>query len=427
MMMKIHLTPIQLSKIGHKVLLINLDLKIKDVQGISDNAQYLLALEPIIIRTFKLFPCWSAIMRQHFGFGEETASSSRIECFNHIKNRVFKNSHLPLRVDSFIEELILYYRGDHLLLQGKNDNNMIKSHDQRSHSNNDNNTYDNQNNVSLSHSINNDNLMACEDDFLIISDTNFMNQNDVSLSRSNTENGLNTYSYDNELFDNFKSNEHSDATANSTDDSSLSSCISNDVNEHHIYNKSSIVNTELKNIQCQPCRNGDIPTGLHKCIQCKKAVHLFGCSIRIPNTDEGCGEPRICLDCDKKNSTIAENKATESWNRKRKLQNSQSSRSYLVRQPGFELLDLIKKGNITSVILLKNGNSLLSKPIMVPDHGKLIISNTFSVDSILSLLATSAADSGVYRKYLSDLSSSNLTSNIALQMITEKKVRQMWS
>jgi len=85
--------------------------KVKDVQGISDNAQYLLALEPIIIRTFKLSPCWSAIMRQHFGFGEETASSSRIECnFNHIKNRVFKNSHLPLRVDSFVEELILYYR-----------------------------------------------------------------------------------------------------------------------------------------------------------------------------------------------------------------------------------------------------------------------------------------------------------------------------
>lgn len=286
--------------------------KVKDVQGISDNAQYLLALEPIIIRTFKLSPCWSAIMRQHFGFGEETASSSRIECnFNHIKNRVFKNSHLPLRVDSFVEELILYYRGDHFLLQEKNDNNMIKSHDQRSHSNNDNNTYDNQNNVSLSHSINNDNLMACEDDFLIISDTTFMNQNYVSLSRSNTENDLNTYSYDNELFDNFKSNEHSDATANSTDDSSLSSCISIDVNEHHTYNKSSIVNTELKNIQCQPCRNGDIPTSLHKCIQCKKAVHLFGCSIRIPNTNEGCGEPRICLDCDKKNSTIAENKATE--------------------------------------------------------------------------------------------------------------------
>jgi len=44
----------------------------------------------------------------------------------------------------------------------------------------------------------------------------------------------------------------------------------------------------------------------------------------------------------------------------------------------------------------------------------------------LSLLATSAADSGVYGKYLSDLSSSNLTSNIALQMITEKKVRQIY-
>jgi len=151
---------------------------------------------------------------------------------------VFKNSHLPLRVDTFVEELILYYRGDHLLLQGENDNKTIKSHDQRSRSNNDKYTYyDKQNNVSLSHSINNDDLMAYEDDFLIISDTNFMNQNDISLSHSHTNNDLNTYSNDNELYDNFNSNEHSDATANSTDDSSLSSCISNDVNEHQTNNK----------------------------------------------------------------------------------------------------------------------------------------------------------------------------------------------
>lgn len=112
--------------------------KVESVKGISDNAQYLLALEPIIIRTFKLFPCWSGIMRQKFGCGEETASSSRIESnFNHIKNRVLKNSNLPLRVDSFVEQLLSYYRGDHLLLQGENDDYLITHHDEGSHDNND--------------------------------------------------------------------------------------------------------------------------------------------------------------------------------------------------------------------------------------------------------------------------------------------------
>jgi hypothetical protein len=66
----------------------------------------------------KLFSCWSDIMRKKFGFGSETASRSRIECnFIHIKNRVFKNENLPLRINTFLEKLISYYRGDHLLVQ----------------------------------------------------------------------------------------------------------------------------------------------------------------------------------------------------------------------------------------------------------------------------------------------------------------------
>jgi len=57
-------------------------------------------------------------MRQTFGFGEKIASSSRIECnFNHIKHRVFKNDHLLVRVDTFLEQLTSYYNGDHLLIQ----------------------------------------------------------------------------------------------------------------------------------------------------------------------------------------------------------------------------------------------------------------------------------------------------------------------
>ncbi len=52
-----------------------------------------------------------------FGFGDGIASSSRCESnFNHLKNRVFKNEVLPIRVDSFVEHILKYYQGDHLLL-----------------------------------------------------------------------------------------------------------------------------------------------------------------------------------------------------------------------------------------------------------------------------------------------------------------------
>jgi len=67
-----------------------------------------------------------------FGYGTSTASSSRIESnFNHVKNRVFKNENLPLRVDKFVEMLINYYRGDHLLLEGQNkDNDNLEFNDE---------------------------------------------------------------------------------------------------------------------------------------------------------------------------------------------------------------------------------------------------------------------------------------------------------
>lgn len=80
-----------------------------------------------------------------------------------------------------------------------------------------------------------------------------------------------------------------------------------------------------------------------------------------------------------------------------------SSHSYLNLQPGFEFLDLNKRGNITPVILLKKGNSLINKPIMVPSVGKVMLNNTCLVDSVLSILATSAADNSNFRVYLSEM------------------------
>lgn len=84
--------------------------------GEIDNAQYFPELESFVINPMKYFPCWSGIMKPIFGFGELVASSSRIESnFNHLKNRVFINESMSLRVDSFLEKILAYYRGDHLL------------------------------------------------------------------------------------------------------------------------------------------------------------------------------------------------------------------------------------------------------------------------------------------------------------------------
>lgn len=65
------------------------EILVENVIGEYDNAQYVPELVPIIINTMKLFPCWSNIMINIFGFGDEIASSSRCESnFNHLKNRV---------------------------------------------------------------------------------------------------------------------------------------------------------------------------------------------------------------------------------------------------------------------------------------------------------------------------------------------------
>lgn len=93
-------------------------LEIETIEGEYDNAQFIPELVPLIVKAMKLYPCWSGIMRKSFGYGDATVSSSREECnFNQLKNRVFEVDKLPIRVDDFVEKLILYYNGDNLLLQ----------------------------------------------------------------------------------------------------------------------------------------------------------------------------------------------------------------------------------------------------------------------------------------------------------------------
>ncbi|CAI6370091.1 unnamed protein product [Macrosiphum euphorbiae] len=357
--------------------------KVDSIKGTTDNAQYLLALEPIIIRTLKLFPCWSAIMIDTFGYGEEIASSSRIESnFNHIKNRVIKNDKLPIRVDSFVEKLLSYYRGNELLIQGES-------------------------------------YGELETDV----DENICNSNSYSSNTQNIIRSPEHGNYDDTLY-NMQNDFDVNESLVETEPASL----------HYIpISKDIIVTSTTDKCQstlkstCHACNNGDFPTGAHKCIECNKPIHLFGCSISIQGTEEGYGECRICFDCDKIKSTLAETNATENWNRKSMIEKKKrSSRSYLNLQPGFEFLDLNKRGNITPVVLLKNGNSLINKPIMVPSVGKVVLNNTCSVDSVLSILATSAADSSNFKVYLSEMATSNMTARISMKMIEDKNKTQIY-
>lgn len=176
--------------------------------------------------------------------------------------------------------------------------------------------------------------------------------------------------------------------------------------------------------QCLMCKNGDLPTGIHRCQICKKALHLFGCSVPAENTEEGCGEMRIGLQCNKRNIAVeVENKSVENW-RGQGLVNilnskNRSAKSYLNKQPDFEYVNFNYKGPIKAIMHLKNGSTIQHKPILLPRIGKLLLSNTCSADSILTVLACSAADSNCYKNIFISAKEINKTAAFIMKMINQ--------
>jgi len=200
-------------------------------------------------------------------------------------------------------------------------------------------------------------------------------------------------------------------------------------NEDDVYLNSLVL--DKNSHKCLMCANGDLPTGMHRCQLCKKAMHLFGCSVPADQTEKGCGEARICLECDNTNKSIdLENKTTENWRGQGTPKVSQpkkrSVKSYLNKQPDFEHLIFNKKGLFKPIIHLKNGSSLCYKPILIPGTGKLVFSNTCSADSILSILACSAADSKGYKKILTRVKVINNTAQFIFKMITQSSFKNIY-
>lgn len=195
-------------------------------------------------------------MKNKFGYGEEIASSSRIESnFNHIKNRVFKNDKLPIRVDLFVEKLLSYYRGNELLIQGESYGELEKDDDEI--------IYNNSSYVSNTQNIIRSPEHSNDDNSLYM-------QNDFDVNESTVE----------------------------TESASLHII---PVSKNIIMTSTSDKGQSTLKSTCYAYNNGDFATGAHKCIECDKPIHLFWCSISIPGTEEGYGERRICVDCDKIN------------------------------------------------------------------------------------------------------------------------------
>jgi len=376
-------------------------IDVDQLEGEYDNAQYVPEIVPLVLKAMKLYPCWSGIMTTTFNYGDATVSSCRVESnFNNIKNRVFNGDNLPIRVDNFVEKLISYYNGDHLLLQ--NSDSVVAK--------NNINIEDN-----LGSNISGDNC------------ANNYNSHTVSSNKSfNNKCHLNNQELDTDCIDEVFNN--SDIN-NSSNQNTLQIEEDNDIelNENRKTSTAKTLNKELDtNIICLPCKNGDFPTGIHRCTFCNKSVHLFGCSVKHVDNEEGYGESRICLSCF---NELQEKDAEEQWQKKRKTPNQSHSRaanSYLVSQPGFDHLDLNQKGSIKSIIFLKNGNTFQNRPpCILPEIGKVILNNSCSPDSLMSILACAAADSDVYFKFLSGISKKDKTAKFIKSMLNTKTKKMM--
>jgi hypothetical protein len=50
----------------------NYELEVETIEGEYDNAQNILELIPLIVKTIKLYPFWSGIMRKSIGYGHSS-------------------------------------------------------------------------------------------------------------------------------------------------------------------------------------------------------------------------------------------------------------------------------------------------------------------------------------------------------------------
>lgn len=103
----------------------------------------------------------------------------------------------------------------------------------------------------------------------------------------------------------------------------------------------------------------------------------------------------------------------------------QSAEYYIVLQPGFNKLDLNKKGS-RKIVFLKNGNTFRNKPCNIPKIGKVVLYNSCSTDALLTIIACAATDSKVYYQFLSKKAKEDSTAEFIVNMLSTKMKKNMY-
>lgn len=196
---------------------------------------------------------------------------------------------------------------------------------------------------------------------------------------------------------------------NSEDDTQQQvNLVNNDVDN------TSIVGTDNEaSAECIACKDGNLPSGAHTCIECSKNVHILdGCSLSIGST-EGYGSQRICIACHKKKNKSSkvrdaiEMNYEEVWARRSTVKRSK----YLQPNPLFNITSETKKQTIG---LLKNAN-LNKKPTYVK-RKPVQFSNTCAFDALAQALAGAYAYYPEFRPYADDCSTDDPVMEIAIAL-----------
>lgn len=99
-----------------------------------------------------------------------------------------------------------------------------------------------------------------------------------------------------------------------------------------------------------------------------------------------------------------EGEAVEKWDRKAKRNNN----SYLTPKAQLRFTNVSIKRKHKSIPFMKNGNKDVTRPVIIKDLGKVILTNTCAFDTLLSLLMAGIADSEEYDHRLKDYGNNEL-------------------
>lgn len=92
--------------------------------------------------------------------------------------------------------------------------------------------------------------------------------------------------------------------------------------------------------------------------------------------------------------------------------------------PGFDNIELYKRGSINKKTLLKIGSRLNNKSLFVPDHDKVLLSNIYSAKSLLFVLAVAMEESKDYYQFLPNIT--NKTAKFILAMIGNRLTEEIY-